>query len=60
MMNWIVEEDEDWKGGAFCKCPYCGYAFALGAYHEPYEWLFCPMCGNRVGEEEKQARLYGA
>lgn len=46
--KWIVIEDEEWAGGAYCKCSNCGYGFSMGAHFEPDEWNFCPNCGAKM------------
>lgn len=45
--KWI-EENDGWYGGQGCRCSSCGYGYSYKAYHEPYEFDFCPNCGAKM------------
>lgn len=47
-----VEEKDGWYGGQGCRCSSCGYGYSYKAYHEPYEFDFCPNCGAKMDGEE--------
>ena len=49
--KWIHEET-GWYGGDGYKCSACGYGYSAKAYHEPYEFTYCPNCGAKMGERE--------
>lgn len=51
--KWIEEKD-GWYGGQGCRCSSCEYGYSYKAYHEPYEFDFCPNCGAKMdkGKEE--------
>ena len=42
---WIISKDDDWAGGEKTTCTNCHTGYASGAYHEPWEFKFCPTCG---------------
>lgn len=52
--EWIIIKDQEWSGGEYVKCSNCDYGYAIGAYHEPAEFKYCPNCGadmrSRIGE----------
>lgn len=48
--EWIEEKD-GWYGGQGCRCSSCGYGYSYKAYHEPYEFDFCPNCGAKMDKE---------
>ena len=45
---WIIEVDEKWNGGAKTTCSDCRNSFANGAFHEPWEFDYCPHCGRKM------------
>lgn len=48
--KWIEEKD-GWYGGQGCRCSSCGYGYSYKAYHEPYEFDYCPNCGAKMDKE---------
>lgn len=51
--KWIEEKD-GWYGGQGCRCSSCGYGYSYKAYHEPYEFDFCPNCGCAMTKEKEK------
>lgn len=43
--RWIFKADSSWRGGGKYECSACKYGYAIGAYHEPDEFTYCPHCG---------------
>lgn len=43
--DWTLKNDADYLGGGYTKCTNCGMKYAWGAYHEVFEFAFCPTCG---------------
>lgn len=43
--KWFHVDDPSWAGGGKTCCSACHYAYADGAFHEVYEFSFCPNCG---------------
>lgn len=43
--RWIFKVDDGWYGGGKYECSACKYGYAIGAYHEPDEFTYCPHCG---------------
>ena len=43
--KWKHIIDKQWTGGELYRCSCCNYGYATGAYHEPYEFHYCPNCG---------------
>ena len=43
--RWIFKVDSSWRGGGKYECSACKYGYAIGAYHEPDEFSYCPHCG---------------
>ena len=53
MKEWIREDDYNWAGGGYIKCPYCGYGFSYRYYGYLEHHKYCPECGKRVkGQHE--------
>ena len=50
--EWKHIIDKDWTGGELYRCSCCNYGYAIGAYHEPYEFQYCPNCGADMRGEE--------
>ena len=51
--RWVHSEDKEWCGGGKTTCTTCGWSYSDGAYHEVYEFNFCPNCGADMrGESE--------
>ena len=48
--KWNEEPNEDWAGGGAWVCSNCGWGYAFGAYHEAFEFNYCPNCGARMEE----------
>lgn len=54
--RWILEKDDEWMGGAACRCSVCQHAYAVGAYFGIDEANFCPTCGAEMnGGDENEA-----
>ena len=51
--KWKHIIDKDWSGGELYRCSCCNYGYAIGAYHEPYEFQFCPNCGADMRGSDK-------
>lgn len=49
--HWVNCEDPHYWGGGYTECSNCKMRFAFGAYHEAYDFYYCPDCGsiNREG-----------
>lgn len=43
--RWLWYPDKDWSGGGKTTCRACRFSYADGAYHEVFEFHFCPNCG---------------
>lgn len=50
--RWTGRLDNDWAGGGAWVCSECGHGYAFGAYHEAFEFNYCPNCGARMGESD--------
>lgn len=48
--RWIFKVDSSWRGGGKYECSACKYGYAIGAYHEPDEFTYCPHCGAYMTE----------
>ena len=48
--KWLHVDDPDWAGGGKTYCSACHHAYADGAFHEVYEFNFCPHCGADMRE----------
>ena len=49
---WTHVLDPDYCGGGYTECSACGWRLSDGAYHEVYEFQYCPHCGARMAVEE--------
>ena len=48
--KWEEKQDNEWAGGGAWVCSGCGWGYAFGAYHEAFEFNYCPNCGARMEE----------
>lgn len=48
--RWIFKVDSSWCGGGKYECSACKSGYAIGAYHEPDEFTYCPHCGAYMTE----------
>lgn len=58
MAKWIIVEDESFNGDKYylTQCTSCGYAMNNSAFFEPWDFKYCPECGEKIenpGEYEK-------
>ncbi len=52
--RWIFKADSSWRGGGKYECSACKYGYAIGAYHEPDEFTYCPHCGAYMKDGGKE------
>lgn len=43
--RWTLKHDDNYSGGGYTRCTNCGMKYAWGAYHEVFEFAYCPTCG---------------
>lgn len=46
--RWKFKAGGNWYGGGGYECSACKYGYAIGAYHEPYEFTYCPNYGAKM------------
>lgn len=49
--KWKEKQDNEWAGGGAWVCSKCGSGYAFGAYHEAFEFNYCPNCGAKMEVE---------
>ena len=52
--EWIMQEDEDYKGRGYNMCSVCNWKFSFGAYPLIYEEKYCPHCAAAMGSGDKK------
>lgn len=51
--EWQEYDDTLYKGGGYTLCTGCGQRFSFGAYHEVFEFKYCPECGREMYYNEE-------
>lgn len=50
--NWFNFNNPLYSGGGYTVCSNCGMRFSFGAYHEVFEFKYCPWCGAQMNGGE--------